>query len=374
MAASGRYQALGLMSGTSADGIDAAILETDGLDDVVTGPALSIPYPDDLQTKIRAAMTLAQNWQAGTPMPPLLRDAERAITHAHAAAIEELMRREGLTAGSVELIGFHGQTVLHRPQEQRTVQLGDGALLASLVDIDVVCDFRSADVAAGGEGAPLVPLYHLARASGLELPLAVLNIGGVSNVTFIGRDRSLLAFDTGPGNGPLDDWAHRHLGKRMDEGGALAKAGAVNAAALGVLLANPYFVKRPPKSLDRLDFDLSSIQALSPEDGAATLVTFTARAIGEARQHLPEAPLRWLVTGGGRHNPTLMESLRGVLGVPVEPVEAVGWRGDTLEAEAFGYLAVRSLKGLPLTLPTTTGVSAPHTGGVLHRKASALLI
>jgi len=373
MADGGTYRVLGLMSGTSADGIDAAILETDGVDHVVPGAALSTPYPGDVQTRLRAAMTLAQSWQAGTPMPSLLTEASRLITQAHAAAIEAFIVREGAGAGHIDLVGFHGQTVLHRPAEQRTVQLGDGELLAALVDLDVVGDFRSADVAAGGQGAPLVPLYHLARAKGLERPLAVLNIGGVSNVTYIGRDDSVLAFDTGPGNGPLDDWALRHLNTRMDEGGALARAGTVNATALALLLSNPYFAKHPPKSLDRLDFDLSPVLGLNAADGAATLAAFTARAIGAALPHLPEAPVRWLVAGGGRHNPVLMEGLRGVLGVPVDPVEAVGWRGDTLEAEAFCYLAVRSVRGLPLTVPTTTGVAAPMTGGVLFRKPSALL-
>lgn len=374
MAGSGIYRALGLMSGTSADGIDAAVLETDGVDHVVAGSAVSVPYPVDVQTKLRAAMTMAQSWDKDTPMPPMLTEAERVITDAHAAIISEILRDPGALGGSIDVVGFHGQTVLHRPQEQRTVQLGDGARLAAMIDMDVVNDFRGADVAAGGQGAPLVPLYQFARAKDLERPLAVLNVGGVSNVTFIGHGSDVLAFDTGPGNGPLDDWAMRHLGKRMDEDGALARAGTVNATVLAMLLTNPYFAKRPPKSLDRLDFDLSSVQALSPADGAATLVAFTARAIAEALPHLPEAPTRWLVTGGGRHNPVIMEALRNALGVPVEPVEAVGWRGDTLEAEAFAYLAVRSVKGLPLTVPTTTGVPMPLSGGVLHRKPSALLI
>jgi anhydro-N-acetylmuramic acid kinase len=357
------YRALGLMSGTSADGIDAAIIETDGVSHVVTSAARASDYAPALRHELRAAMTLAQSWTKGTPAPEPIRAAAARVTAAHEAAVKALLAEAGLQPAAIDVIGFHGQTVLHRPGEGRTVQIGDGAGLAKATGIDVVCDFRSADVAAGGQGAPLVPLYHRARAAGLPKPLAVLNIGGVSNITHIGEG-ALLAFDTGPGNGPLDDWAMRHLGKPMDAGGALARTGAVNAAVLAQLLAQPYFNKRPPKSLDRLDFDLSPVESLSAAEGAATLVAFTAAAIAAGLHHLPEVPARWLVTGGGRHNPVLMEALRQRLGVPVEPVEAVGWRGDMLEAEAFAYLAVRNLKGLPLTEPGTTGVPKPLTGGV----------
>ena len=235
----------------------------------------------------------------------------------------------------------------------------------------VAWDFRSADVAAGGQGAPLAPAYHAALARELPKPLAVLNLGGVGNVTWIGpgddNGVNLVAFDTGPGNGPLDDWVARHTGERFDRDGALARAGQVDRAVLGRLLAHPYFARPAPKSLDRLDFaaalGASGLDALSPADGAATLVAFTAEAVALAP--LPAPPLRWLVTGGGRHNPAIMAALRTALGVPVEPVEAVGWDGDALEAQCFGFLAARAVAGLPLSFPGTTGVPHPMQGGQL---------
>jgi anhydro-N-acetylmuramic acid kinase len=358
------YTALGLMSGTSADGIDAAIVRTDGRGRIETGPARAQGYDPALRRSLREAMTLAQSWAEG-PMPEPLCRAAAAVTQAHAEAVRALLAEAGVAPGQVDLIGFHGQTVLHRPGASRTVQLGDGALLAAETGIDVVCDFRSADVAAGGQGAPFVPLYHRARADGLGRPLAILNIGGVSNITYIGE--TLLAFDAGPGNGPLDDWAMTHLGLPMDEDGRLAARGCVDDKVLAQLLTSPYFARRPPKSLDRLEFDLSSVRSLSAADGAATLAAFTVEAVRAGLVHLPGRPARWLVAGGGRRNPVLMDGLARALGQPVEPVEAVGWRGDMLEAEAFAYLAVRSLKGLPLTEPGTTGVRQPMTGGRICR-------
>jgi anhydro-N-acetylmuramic acid kinase len=273
-----------------------------------------------------------------------------------------------MSAAQVTVAGFHGQTILHEPEAGRTRQLGDGALLAAETGLDVICDFRGRDMAEGGQGAPFAPLYHAALAADLEKPLAVLNLGGVGNLTWIGpEDDAILAFDTGPGNALIDDWAERHLGRPIDEDGALARAGTVDEAALSRLLADPYFELVPPKSLDRDAFDSAPLGGLAPADGAATLTAFTAAAVAAARAHLPASPKRWLVTGGGRHNPALMAALAGRLAVPVEPVEAVGWQGDALEAQAFAYLALRSLDGLPLSLPGTTGVAKPTTGGVLHR-------
>ena len=234
----------------------------------------------------------------------------------------------------------------------------------------MVNDFRSNDVAAGGQGAPLVPLYHaaLARRSGLALPLAVLNLGGVANVTWIGgpADEDLLAFDTGPGCALIDDWVLRKTGAALDRDGRLAHSGTVDRAALDALMAHPYFDAPPPKSLDRNAFDPAPVSGLPAEDGAATLVAFTAEAVGLACAHLPAPPLRWLVTGGGRHNPALMAALGARLGAPCDPVESVGWQGDALEAQAFGFLAVRSRRGLALSLPRTTGVPRPVSGGVYH--------
>lgn len=350
--------ALGLMSGTSLDGIDAALLWTDGVRIERTGRAATFPYEASLRDGLRGILGGVGPVEA----------VERALTEAHAAAVDRLLSDAGLTREAVDVIGFHGHTILHRPNEGRTWQIGDGALLASLCGIDVVCDLRSNDVAHGGQGAPLVPLYHRALARDLEKPVCVLNIGGVANLTWIGAGTGdPVAFDTGPGNALLDEWTESRTGARFDAAGALAGAGTVDSQVLETLLCNPYFDAPPPKSLDRIDFDLAALAGLSPADGAATLARFTCAAVARAAAFLPQPPRRWLVTGGGRHNPVIMRGLNEVLASPAEPVEAVAWDGDAMEAQAFAYLAVRSLEGLPLTVPSTTGVSQPVTGGRLFR-------
>lgn len=351
---------IGLMSGTSLDGIDAALIRTDGRERVETGAFLTVPYPDGLRARLRSCL-------GGERPAAEIQAVERDITDLHAEVVSALLAEAGLEVAAVDLIGFHGHTILHAPDQRRTWQIGDGARLAALTGIAVVGDFRSADVAAGGQGAPLVPLYHRALAAGLEKPLAVLNIGGVANVTWLGAgEEAVLAFDTGPGNALIDDWVLRHTGRRYDENGALAAAGRVNETALAALLDHPYFRRPAPKSLDRDAFDPAPVAGLSLEDGAATLAAFTVETIAAALPLLPEPPLRWLVTGGGRLNGTLMAMLAARLGVPVAAVESRGWSGDALEAQAFGYLAVRSRRGLPLTLPTTTGVPRPLGGGRFH--------
>ena len=361
---------IGLMSGTSLDGVDAAQLETDGVDIARPGPGLTIPYNKETRALLKAALEAARDVAEGGPVPHSIRDAERHLTEAHAEAVKALLKKAGLAADQVAMIGFHGQTILHRPAQHWTWQIGDGGLLARLTGIDVVNDFRSADVKAGGQGAPLVPLYHaaLARKSSLAPPLVLVNIGGVANVTYISGDL-VLAFDTGPGNAPIDDWMHTHGGRPVDEDGAFAATGTVNGAALEKMLANPFFDRIPPKSLDRMDFGSDAVKDLSPADGAATLTAFTAASIAKARQYFPEAPTTWIVCGGGRHNKTLMAMLKARVNAPVIAAEEAGWNGDAMEAEAFAYLAMRSKKGLPLSLPTTTGVQQPMTGGKLHRKA-----
>ncbi|MEM1400165.1 MAG: anhydro-N-acetylmuramic acid kinase, partial [Pseudomonadota bacterium] len=263
------------------------------------------------------------------------------------------------------LIGFHGHTLWHAPEIGQTRQAGNGALLAALTGIDTVNDMRSADMHAGGQGAPLAPLYHAALAKGLPGPIAVLNLGGVGNLTFIDGEQ-VLAFDTGPGNAPLDDWVKSKAGLPFDEGGALAASGRVDEGLVASWRANPYFDQPPPKSLDRNAFQFDGLDRLNLEDGAATLAAFTTATVVDSRHHVPVKPIRWLVTGGGRHNAFLMAQLANQLGSPVEPVESVGWNGDLLEAEAFAFLAVRSRRGLPLTRPTTTGVSQPTVGGIFH--------
>jgi anhydro-N-acetylmuramic acid kinase len=353
--------AIGLMSGTSMDGIDAALIRSDGAGAVTAGGFLSLPYDPEMRRRLRGVL--------GGKGP--VAEVERELTLRHGEAVRRLLAEAGLAPAAVKIIGFHGHTILHRPQERRTWQIGDGALLAAETDIDVVADLRSNDVALGGEGAPLVPLYQAALAAGLARPLAVVNIGGVANVTWIGEgEDEVLAFDTGPGNALINDWVEQHGGEPLDRDGALAATGSVAENVLAGLLDNPYFGRRPPKSLDRDDFSAAPVAGLSLEDGAATLTAFTAATIARAAQHFPAPARRWLVTGGGRHNPTLMAALRSRLDAPVEPVEAVGWQGDALEAQAFAYLALRALAGLPLTLPTTTGVSRPASGGRLHRAAT----
>ncbi len=352
--------AIGLMSGTSMDGIDAAVLSLDDKARPRQGPALSSPYDDGTRARLRGIL-------GGKGGEGEIAAVGELLTQAHAALVRELLQSNGLGAGEISVIGFHGHTILHRPERRQTWQIGDGALLAALTGIDVVDDFRSADVAAGGQGAPFAPLYHRALAEEFAKPLSVLNIGGVANVTWIGAGSELLAFDTGPGNALIDDWVRRHgLGER-DTDGRLAETGHIDEASLVEMLANDYFDLVPPKSLDRDDFKIPEAANWSAADGAATLAAFSARAVAMAQELLPAPPERWLVCGGGRHNPFLMGQLANVLETPVQPVEAVGWRGDFLEAEAFAYLALRHLDGLPLSLPGTTGVPQPMTGGRLNR-------
>ncbi len=349
--------ALGLMSGTSADGVDAAIVDTDGVRVTGFGPALTIPYPEALRLEVLAVMADPARAEHDG-----LAALEGALTAANAEAARALIAR----AGRVDVVGMHGQTVLHRPERRFTRQLGDGAALAAMLDVAVVNRFRDADVAAGGQGAPLVPLFHRALLADVAGPVAVLNLGGVANVTFVDGD-ILMAFDTGPASALLDDFVRARTGAAFDRDGALAAAGRVDAAALQAMLANPYFDRVPPKSLDRNAFSLDCVQHLATEDGAATLAGFTVRSVARAMEHMPSTPRRWLVGGGGRHNRALMQGLSIALGVPVDPVEVLGWDGDALEAQAFAFLAVRSLVGLPLSVPRTTGVPVPMPGGVVHR-------
>lgn len=355
-------QAIGLMSGTSLDGVDAAWVETDGVTVARQGPALTLAYDDGLRADLRRLLDLAPSLDAADPW---LAGVVTRLTARHVEAVAALaLEMAGETA---EVIGFHGQTILHDPARHRTWQVGDAAALARATGTPVVHDFRSADVAAGGQGAPFAPAFHAALAHGMTPPWAVLNIGGVANLTFLGSNGSLLACDTGPGNGPLDDWAMRCTGLPCDRDGALAATGTVDRAVLDRLMADPFFARAAPKSLDRLAFAQAlagcGLSGLTPADGAATLVAFTVEAV--ARTQLPEPPGRWLVTGGGRHNPVMMAGLASRLGASVDAVEAVGWDGDAMEARCFAYLAVRSVNGLPLSFPGTTGVARAMTGGRL---------
>jgi len=364
---------VGLMSGTSLDGVDAAWVETDGERVERLGPTLTLPYDPALRRHLRRLLEMAPTLNEDDPF---LADVTARLTEAHVEAVRRVAReaaRQGLP--EAELAGFHGQTILHRPLragEARnaagfTWQIGDAQALARATGLSVAFDFRSADVAAGGQGAPLVPIAHHALAGNLPKPLAVLNLGGVANVTWLGADGRMLAFDTGPANGPLDDWAKRSIGRDYDRDGRLALAGEVDGAVLGRLMAHPYLEAPPPKSLDRLEFDRALREAgahtLSPQDGAATLVAFAAVCVAVAGRHFPEPPMQWLVAGGGRRNPAMMRALAGTLSEPVRPVEVVGWDGDALEAQCFAVLAARTARGLPISFPETTGVARPLPGG-----------
>ncbi|MCL6282998.1 anhydro-N-acetylmuramic acid kinase [Ruegeria sp. 2012CJ41-6] len=360
IAQAGTVKALGAMSGTSLDGVDTAVIETDGLTISGFGETGYRAYCDADRAVLRAGLG---QWHGAE-----VEAAGDLVTEAHRAA---LSGHEG-----IDLIGFHGQTLSHEPHGRGTLQVGDGAVLAQALGTPVVWDFRSDDIRLGGEGAPLAPFFHFACAkwAGLSEPLCFLNLGGVGNLTYIdpGFDRpeapgALLAFDTGPANAPIDDLVQARLGLSMDRDGALARKGSVETGALELFLAEPYFAKMPPKSLDRNDFSemIELVRELSDADAVATLTGMCAAGVAQGVEHCPVPPSRLLVTGGGRNNPVLMQMLQVSLDCPVEPVETIGLNGDMLEAQAFGYLAVRVARGLPTSCPGTTGVSALVGGGVV---------
>ncbi|MFY9288766.1 MAG: anhydro-N-acetylmuramic acid kinase [Alphaproteobacteria bacterium] len=358
------FRAIGLMSGTSIDGIDAALVETDGIHYVRALAFLPNPYEMSFRTRLRSHL----GNQKGCSDPSVAA-FERELTEMHAAIVHRLIKQANGEGANIDLIGFHGQTIWHQPQKRSTIQIGDGALLARMTQIPVVNDFRTNDVKAGGNGAPLVPLYHRALATKLPKPVAILNIGGVSNISWIGGegDDEIMAFDVGPGNAMIDDWVNRHTGEAYDEYGLLASSGKVDEKTVDRVLSNPFFKKKPPKSLDRDTFKNLVPNNLNLNDGAATLTMITARAVALSMKYMPKKPNHLYVTGGGRHNNTLMRWIRDLAAVPVSSVDDLGWSGDGLEAEAFAYLAVRSRLGLPLSVPGTTGVPEPMTGGKLHR-------
>ena len=364
-------RAIGLMSGTSMDGIDVALIDTDGVDRAQRGPSATYPYAQDFRRRLAAAIGAAAGLAGRHQRPGDLATVEVELTQLHAEATQRFLQEAGLAPARIDVVGFHGHTVLHAPERGLTVQLGDGAGLARRLVIDVVYDLRAADVAAGGQGAPLAPAYHGALLARQTRPAVIVNIGGVANVTWIGPSGELLAFDTGPGNAMIDDWMERRQGLARDEDGRLAARGRANADLVTQYLRHGYFGEPPPKSLDRNAFSLDLVAGLSDADGAATLTAFTVESIARAREHFPEQPRLWVVSGGGRRNKTLMAMLAGRVEAAVAPAEAAGVDGDAMEAEAWAYLAVRSLKGLPISFPGTTGVPAPLSGGVLARGAPA---
>lgn len=366
--------AIGLMSGTSMDGVDAALVFTDGVRVERLGPSLTLPYSAEMRDALKEAIHLASSCIEPSDMPAEIKLIEQELTDWHAEAVRELLSVTGQSSDSIDLIGFHGQTISHRPERGWTWQIGDGGRLAGQTGITVINDFRSADMRAGGEGAPMVPIYHaaqLARAS-RHKTVAVLNLGGVANVTWLSlesdaTDPQIIAFDTGPGNAALDDWAQLHTNESYDKNGNLSARGISHEEVVMGMMASSYFDDAPPKTLDRDDFNTQAVRGLSAEDGAATLANFIVESVVASQSHFPTPPEAWYVCGGGRHNNTLMRRLRRRLPVLVDPVEVLGMRGDALEAEAFAFLAVRSERGLPLSFPETTGCGSPTAGGTAHK-------
>ena len=357
------YTAIGLMSGTSLDGMDAAVIETDGKDHSKLLGFTSLPYDAEFREEVRRCL-------GKTEEDDLTRKVEKNLTLYHADLVRELLAQTEMTAEDIDVIGFHGQSITHLPDERFTWQIGNGAFLASETGIDVVNDFRAADVKAGGQGAPLLPIYHKVCApdSKLTPPFAIVNIGGVANITYIGSDDDgLIAFDTGPGNALIDDFIGMRAGKRYDTGGEISRNGNISQDVLDQLLSAPYFKEKPPKSLDRNPWDLTLLSRLPDHDGAATLTAFTVYSIQKAFDHLPEKPKTLVISGGGRHNTYMMEFLEQVTGIPIEPAEMIGWDGDSIEAEGFAYFAVRHLLKLPITFAGTTGVKKDVVCGVLHK-------
>ena len=360
--------ALGLMSGTSMDGIDLALLETDGRAVLRFGPTGFSPYGDRDRALLRSALSDAVGLADRRARPGVLDEAEARLTSLHVEAVRAFREEHAEATRGLDLIGFHGQTVLHRPERRLTVQIGDGAGLARDTGIDVVADLRAADVAAGGQGAPLVPAYHraLVEAAALGRPVVMVNLGGVANVTCLPEHGDPIAFDTGPANALVDDLMLERTGDAFDRDGATAAAGTADAAIVADLMRHPYFAVPPPKSLDRNDWSRSAVASLSTADAAATLTEFTAASVARAFDHLPGRPVLVVACGGGARNPTLLRRLAARLPCPLKRAADIGWDGDAIEAQAFAYLAVRSRLGLPLTFPGTTGVAAPLTGGVFH--------
>ena len=365
------FTAIGMMSGTSMDGIDVALIKTDGKSNIERGPGVFFPYDADFRKLLADSLDEATGIVQRSERPGNLEQVEAMLTDRHAEAASGFLKSHSLNPDDIDLIGFHGQTVLHKPETGLTVQLGNGDRLATATGIETVYDLRANDMAFGGQGAPLVPIYHQALANQIDIsltddkPVVFVNIGGISNITYVGEE--LLAFDCGPGNALIDQWVQKHVGIPHDDGGMIAAEGKVDAGLVQSYMSDPFFSKSLPKSLDRGDFKLPERVDLSVETVARTLARITAEGILKASDLFPEMPALWIICGGGRHNPHIMEDLSELCaekGAKAEPAEKVGFDGDMMEAEAWAYLAVRAKTGLPLTFPTTTGVSRSISGGV----------
>lgn len=349
---------LGLMSGTSLDGVDAAVLVTDGIDILRFGETAYRPYSPAERRVLRAAL-------AAWPDEPGVAEAAEVVETAHAEIVARFER--------IDMVGFHGQTLAHDPAGRGTHQAGSGDVLAEVTGLPVVWDFRASDIRLGGQGAPLAPFFHhaLARHLRLEGPVAFLNLGGVANITWAdpgipAPEHACLAFDCGPGMAPMNDLMQARLGAPHDEGGALAAQGTVAAAALDRFAGHRFFRRMPPKSLDRAA-PVPEVAGLADADALATLAAAVATGVTLGFEHFADVPTRLLVSGGGRHNATVMAMIAAACACPVAPVEALGLDGDMIEAQAFAFLAARVARGLPTSAPGTTGVAAPVGGGRISR-------
>ena len=363
---------IGLMTGTVNDGfIDIAALRTDGTDVVEFGPFELFPYKDQaIKELIFKTYKEASKWNFEGPEPSIFSLTEKKITEEQSYAIEEFINKYKIKKTDISCIGFHGLTVLHRPidsnnQVGKTRQLGNGQMMSDYLQLPVVNNFRSNDIEHGGQGAPLAPIYHLALAKYIkEKDIVFLNIGGVSNITHVGNKYELIALDCGPGNAPIDDFVRYHNKGLMDKDGKFAKLGNVNYVLVNEFMENDFFNLSYPKSLDRNNFNFDNIYNLSLEDGCATMVKIIAKSISEALKLLPNKPSKILISGGGRKNQTIINEITLETKIQCKNIDDHNLRGDAIEAEAFAFLAVRSLNKLPLSFPDTTGVKYPVTGGV----------
>ncbi|MGD8325491.1 MAG: anhydro-N-acetylmuramic acid kinase [Sphingomonadales bacterium] len=368
------YTALGLMSGTSMDGIDIALMKSDGKHMLDFGPTDFLAYSQDFRSRLAEAMSTCRALPTEALFSSHFTELEAELTQLHVDAVLQFLKGHDLEPQDIDVIGFHGQTLIHRPDEQFTWQIGEGAMLAHKTGVKVVNDFRSADMTQGGEGAPLAPIYHEALVAyhNIERPTLMLNLGGVGNVTYIGNDGQLIAFDTGPANALIDDWVQQKTGETHDMGGKLARKGVVDEAYVNELLTHPYFQKPVPKSLDRNDFQFEFSNKMSVEDGAATLTAFTVDSVKSAFKYFPDRPKQIIVMGGGRHNKTMMDMLETRLSMPTRSCDDLGMNGDAVEAQAFAYMAIRRLLDLPISFPGTTGVKKEITGGVIHTAGNSV--
>lgn len=360
--------AIGFMSGTSMDGIDLALIKTDGIAHLEFGPTMEIAYDATFVQRLNEALVTAQSIGDRLDRPGDLLSLEEAITRRHADALQMYLNEKDIDPQQIDIVGFHGQTIVHRPDLGFTVQLGDGQLLADAIQIPVMWDMRANDMKNGGQGAPLAPAYHnaLARTAHDAKTRAFVNIGGIANVTFTNPDHAPIAFDCGPGNALIDQWVRTNTNQPFDDGGALALAGQPDEEILAEYLVDSFFEENAPKSLDRNDFSLSPMRITDTADGAATLAEFTARAIARSRTFALAPPDEWIVSGGGRRNAAMMNALKRLLpDAHVVGADEAGFDSDAMEAQCWAYLAVRAKRGFALTYPSTTGCEEPCTGGIL---------